>query len=216
MRIMLTLLASLFALSVQAQTTFEHLTVYDEWPAFGEAPNLAPNIIVPGEFYCTGGGEPVGLFECTGGHGIHIRGTQMVSCSISDSADWRLDGTVWYDIAANWDESYTGPVSGNWRIVPGDECDPSDLLDPQTYWEGTYTAKRELVLETGMPVKWITTLNLVGYGIGDLAGQKIKATEVITTFTAVPLPWELLPEALTNVIGTGPEGVVDVTIITEY
>jgi len=58
----------------------------------------------------------------------------------------------------------------------------------------------------------ITTLKLDGYGIGDLAGQKMKGTEVITTFTPVPVPWELL-----QVAGlTGPEALVEITIITEH
>ena len=51
MKILLTILISLFALSAQAQTTFEHFTADDEWPALSEF----GNIIVPGEFFCTGG-----------------------------------------------------------------------------------------------------------------------------------------------------------------
>ena len=218
MRILFTILATLFAMGVQAQTTFEHFTAEDEWPAFGVYPNLAPNSVEPGEFFCTGGGDPSGVFECDGGNGIHIRGTQMVSCTTaSQPYDWRVEGAVWFDIAANWDAGYTGPVSGNWRIVPDPNCDLMVLFNPDvdTFWMGTYTGKREFVMGPGIP-RWITTLKLVGYGFGSLAGQKIKATEVITTYSPVPLPWELLPEALQAIIGTGPEGQVEMTIITEY
>lgn len=203
MKILLAILASLFALTAQAQTTFEHVAATDEWPAFeGPDGSLLPNIIYPGEFFCTGGGEPVGLFECSGGKGIHIRGTEMISyIGNSDPYDQRVEGIAWYDIAANWDSDYTGPVMGNWRIDPY-AC--------EGYWEGTYTGKRELVLDANQPPRWITSLKLVGYGMGDLAGQKMKATEVITTFTPVPLPWELLGMGM-----TGPEGLVDIKIIME-
>jgi hypothetical protein len=208
MKILLTLLGSLFVLNVQAETTFEHFTGEDEWPVFGEYPNLLPNIINPGEFFCTGGGEPIGLFECDGDKGIHIRGTEMMSCSVNLIPDdgGRLTGTIWFDINANWDANYTGPVSGNWRIVPSLGCDWSFLINPQTFWQGTYTGRRELVTDS----TWVTTLKLVGYGIGDVAGQQLKATEVITTFTPIPLPWELLGAGL-----VGPEGYVEITIITE-
>ena len=215
MKILLTLLASLFALTAQAQTTFEHFTAKDEWPAF-EAPDGTPmpNIIFPGEFFCTGGGEPVGLFVCSGGKGIHIRGTEMISyLGNSEPYDPRLEGMVWFDIAANWDSDYTGPVIGNWRIEP---------YASEGYWEGTYTGKRELVPDPMLPpglLKWETTLKLKGYGMGALAGMQMKATEVVTTygdvFNRLPVPWELLPAELQLLIGTGPEGLVDITIITQ-
>ena len=218
MKILLTILASMFALTAQAQTTFEHFTAEDEWPAF-EAPDGTPmpNIIFPGEFFCTGGGEPIVLdsgpptFQCTGGKGIHLRDTEMISyIGDSEPYDPRVEGIAWFDIAANWDSDYTGPVIGNWRIDPY-----AFMEDPNTYWEGTYVGKRELVLEPSLPPKWITSLKLVGYGMGNLAGQKMKATEVITTYYSVPTPWELLPVELQALIGTGPEGSVDITIITE-
>ena len=138
---------------------------------------------------------------------------------IGDSSpyDSRLEGLAWYDIAANWDSEYTGPVMGNWRI------EPVAFPDLNTYWEGTYTGKRELVPDPGLPpglLKWVTTLKLEGYGMGYLAGMQIKATEVIMTygdaFNRLPVPWELLPAELQALIGgAGPEGQVDITIITE-
>ena len=59
MKTLFVLLASLFAVTAQAQTVFEHFTAYDQWVPI-ELPDgtLLPNIIVPGEFFCTGGGEP--------------------------------------------------------------------------------------------------------------------------------------------------------------
>ena len=225
MKTLLTLLASALALTAQAQTTFEQFTATDEWPAFeGPGGMLMPNIIFPGEFFCTGGGEPVistsgvPTFLCTGGKGIHLRDTEMISfIGESSPYDPRVEGIAWYDIAANWDSEYTGPVMGNWRIEPY-----AFLDDPDTYWEGTYTGKRELVPDPYLPpglLKWITTLKLQGYGMGNLAGMRIKAGEVITTygdtFNRLPVPWELLPAELQALIGTGPEGLVNITIITE-
>lgn len=205
MKILLTILISLFALSAQAQTTFEHFTAHDEWPALSEF----GNIIVPGDFYCTGGGEPIDLFACAGGKGIHIRSTQMISdLSSFNPVDPRIDGIVWFDIAANWDSDYTGPVIGNWSIDPF-----AYLEDPTTYWEGTYVGKREIVPDPTLPYgvqKWVTTLKLEGYGMGALDGQQMKATEVITTFSQLPMPWELL-----GLDPAGPEGVAEITIITE-
>jgi len=212
MKILITLLASLFAFSVQAQTTFEYFLADDEWPALSDPDgNPAPNIIFPGEFFCTGGGEPVDMFVCEGGKGIHLRGTEMISfVGNSQPYDMRVEGIAWYDITANWDSDYTGPVMGNWRIDPYAFMD-----DPDTYWEGTYTGKRELVPDSFVPT-WITTLKFVGYGTGNLAGQKMKATETITTYgSPIPVPYELLPPELQALVGTGPEGLLEITIITE-
>ena len=41
MKILLSILASLIAVTAQAQTTFEHFTAQDEWPAF-TAPDGTP------------------------------------------------------------------------------------------------------------------------------------------------------------------------------
>ena len=210
MKFLFTLLASLFAVSVQAQTVFEQFTADDEWPAM--------NIIYPGEFFCTGGGEPVldpsQPFTCEGGKGIHIRGTEMTSeLQNSQPYDWRVEGIAWFELNANWDSNYTGPVMGSWRVYPYTHLD-----DPETYWEGMYTGKRELVDGTFPPL-WITELKFTGIGFGDLEGQKMKATEVIKTYASpVPVPYELLPEELRLLlgIGTGPEGMLDITVMSQY
>jgi len=47
--------------------------------------------------------------------------------------------------------------------------------------------------------------------------EKIKATEVITTYgSAIPVPYEMLPPEVQFLIGTGPEGLAEITIITTY
>jgi hypothetical protein len=218
MKTLLALLISLIALTVQAETHIERFIAADEWPVFQQPDGqLLPNIIAPGEFFCTGGGSPAPdrPFECDGGNGVVLRGTEMVSClSNADPDDDRpLAGIVWFDITAIWDSSYTGPVAGKWRIIPG-ECDPTNLAvleNPDTYWEGTYTGRRTYRMGHHLPT-WITRLKLVGYGVGDLAGQEIKAREVVRTYYIVPTPWELLPAELQDLIGTGPEGVAWIKI----
>lgn len=224
MKILILIIASLLAMGAQAQTIFEHFNLEDQWPAIGECPNCS-NIIVLGDFYCTGGGEPdpdapVG---CVGGNGIHIRDAQGISClSDPDTHDWRVEGMAWWDLAANWDSLSTGPVSGIWRIAPMDpesECpDMTIVMDPEsywddiyTYWEGTYTGKRELVLDPSAPlgIKWVSTLKLVAQGMGDLVGQKMHAIETITTYYPAPVPGEAFGI-------TAPEGTVEVTIKTKY
>ena len=220
MKTLLILSASLFAMTAQAQTTFEQFTVEDQWPPL-IAPDgtLVPNIIVPGEFFCTGGGEPIAPFVCDGGNGIHIRDAEAVSCLTEQMThDWRLEGMAWWDLSANWDSDKTGPVAGIWRIVPGDCIDMDLVMNPETYWddvytywEGTYTGKRELVPDPEAPlqVKWVSTLKFVGQGMGDLAGQKMKAVETITTYYPSPAPGEFFGIY-------EPEGIIDVTIKTKY
>lgn len=220
MRTLFILLASLVAVTAQAQTTFEHFTANDQWLPI-ELPDgtLLPNIIVPGEFTCTGGGEPILPFGCDGGNGIHIRDSQGVSCVMEPAPyDWRLEGMAWWNLSANWDSDNTGPVSGIWRIVPGECIDMAIVMDPDnywdsvdTYWEGTYTGKRELVPDPDAPllVKWVSTLRYVGQGVGLLAGQKMKAVETITTYYPSPLPGEFFGI-------TEPEGIVEITIKTKH
>lgn len=220
MKTLLILIASMFALAAQAQTVFEHFTVEDQWlPLVAPDGTLVPNIIVPGEFVCTGGGEPVAPIGCEDGNGIHIRDTQAVSCLTEPATlDSRLEGMAWWTLAANWDSLNTGPVSGIWRIVPGDCVDMGLIMDPEnywddvyTYWEGTFTGKRELMPDPQAPLdfKWVSTLNFVGQGMGDLAGQKLMAVETITTYYPSPAPGEFFGI-------TDPEGILEVTIKTKY
>jgi hypothetical protein len=125
---------------------------------------------------------------------------------------------AWWNLSANWDSDSTGPVAGIWRIMPGDCIDMALIMDAETYWdeiytywEGTFTGKREMVPDPEAPleVKWISTIKYVGQGMGDLAGQRMKAVETITTFYPSPLPGEFFGI-------TEPEGIVEVTIKTKY
>ena len=52
-------------------------------------------------------------------------------------------------------------------------------------------------------------MKFVGQGMGDLAGQKMKADETITTYFPAPVPGEFFNN-------TDPEGILDLTIKTKY
>ena len=109
----------------------------------------------------------------------------------------------------NLDVDYTGPVWGTWMIVPSTGCDPDDLIvDPPVYWKGKWQGERSRYC-VGVSCTWIGDLNLVGKGYGgNIDGIHLEGTEKITTFTPLPVPWELIPGFPLD----GPEGVITATI----
>ena len=93
-------------------------------------------------------------------------------------------------------------------VVPSADCDADDLIDPEVYWKGTWKGRRSMFCDGGQ-CAWIGNLKLVGKGHGgDIEGIHFKGTEVITTFTPLPVPWELIPGFTVG----GPEGVITGTI----
>ena len=107
-------------------------------------------------------------------------------------------------VNGNLDADYTGPVWGTYLIVPSQGCNPDDLLDPAVYWKGTWRGQRSVTCDVAS-CTWIGNLKLVskGYG-GDIDGIHFKGTETITTFTPMPIPWELIPSFPFD----GPEGII--------
>ena len=137
---------------------------------------------------------------------VHLRDMALWACYAS--ADPRLSGVGKATVNGNLNADYTGPVWGTWMIVPSPGCDPIDLIDPPVYWKGTWQGQRLQYCADGSCV-WIGDLNLVGKGIGgDIDGIHFKGTEVITTFTPLPVPWEFIP----GLPETGPEGIITGTI----
>ena len=60
-------------------------------------------------------------------------------------------------------------------------------------WHGIWNGKRLFYSDMGFPV-WIGDLKIVGKGSGgDIDGKHFKGTELITTYTPFPIPYELLP-----------------------
>jgi hypothetical protein len=153
--------------------------------------------------------DPVTPF-CAASGQVHLRDLTFWTCFTS--ADPRMNGVGMFTINGNFDSAYTGPVWGKWTTVPSQRCDPTDLIDPSVYWEGTWQGQRSQYFDSvsGFPF-WIGDLNVVGKGHGgNIDGLHLKGTELATTFTPLPVPWEFLPPSLG--LPVGPEGILTGTI----
>jgi hypothetical protein len=182
--------------------TWTEIYGLDEWPAL--------NTLAEGYMWCPGGTlewlNPL-TPDCGKGKRFNIRDVEAYSCLTGMTMDYvyepRISGTMWFSINANLDTTFSGPVHGEFIIVPGASCDPDDLDDPTVYWEGTWNGKRTRVCDP--TCSWIGNLSIVGHGYGgELEGLEMRAEEVITTYTALPAPWEYIP----GFPYTGPEGQV--------
>lgn len=190
MRQLLSLMLVLLSVPVFAQTQRIELNGVEDFPA-----DMLTSL---GSFECTGGGYPTGLYECSEGSGIHIRNLEGYTCLLTPESE--VMATTWFDLNANWDEQYTGPVFGNWIVVLSDVCEKSVLQDPENYFVGTYTGKRRLEME-GLRPAWIGEWKLNGWGVGTYSDVQFKSNNEYHMYTALPLPFELTG------MGTGPEGV---------
>jgi hypothetical protein len=115
-----------------------------------------------------------------------------------------FSGTTWYSVNANWDLDYTGPVGGDFIVVPSPTCDVAVLDDPESFWEGTWTGKRTVSCEDDV-CTWVGHFKVVGKGHGgEIDGLQFRATEEFTTFTPLPVPWDVIP----GFPYTGPEGII--------
>ena len=192
------------ALDAGVQRT--EVMIFDDWPA--------DSFIDEGTISCPGGEivwiDPV-TPVCPGSGRIHLRRVVGYGCyeaMAGSSPEPRLSGVGLFVVNGNLDADYSGRVWGTWMIVPSEGCDQIDLVDPLVFWKGTWQGRRSMFCDGG-PCSWIGDLKLVGKGHGGaIDGIHIKGTEVITTFTPAPVPWELIP----GFPFTGPEGVLTVTI----
>ena len=189
MKQLLILMLMLSSVSVFAQTQRAEITGVEDFPV-----DMVTSF---GSFECTAGGYPTGLFQCSEGSGIHIRALEGYTCLLTP--DLEVIATTRFDLNANWDENYTGPVFGNWLFVLSDVCDKSVLEDPEDYFVGSYTGKRRLTMDGPNPV-WVGKWKLDGWGVGIYNGVQFKSTNEYRMYTALPLPFELTG------MGTGPEG----------
>lgn len=186
---------------------FTDVIVFDDWVG---APPMSP-----GTLKCPGGEltmlDPVTPF-CAATGRLHIRKVSYAACTVSPS-DPRLTGIAVGTVNGNLDMDYTGPVWGTWMIVPYTGCDPMVPVDPalyedpSVYWKGTWHGWRSRYCEDEQCL-WIGDLYLVGKGFGTgIDGIHFKGNEVVTTFTPMPVPWELL-----GLPTGGPEGTIFATI----
>ena len=178
------------------------VTIYEDWPDDA--------ILGPGELHCPGGEiewlDPV-TPVCTGSGKIHLRNVSGYGCYYAETGGGEpvpyLSGVGKYVVNGNLDADYTGPVWGTYMIVPSSGCNPLDLNDPDVYWKGKWQGRRSVTCNE-VSCSWVGRLKLVGKGHGgEIQGMHFKGIEFITTFTPLPVPWELIP----GFPETGPEGI---------
>jgi hypothetical protein len=179
------------------------VTVYDDWPADA--------MMGSGSIECPGG-ELEWINEvtpvCLSSGRIHMRKMKIYVCmeafTASGAPEPRLTGVSVININANLDAEYTGAVWGDYMIVPSAGCDPNDLDDPEIYWKGTWQGQRSVTCNE-VACTWIGNLKFSGKGRGgDIDNKHFKGGEIITTYTPLPVPWELIPGFPVS----GPEGVI--------
>jgi len=176
--------------------------IFEDWPADA--------ILDMGSIHCPGGEiqwlDPV-TPVCDGSGRIHLRKVAGYGCYYAETAAGafvpQLSGVGKYVVNGNLDSNYTGPVWGTYMIVPSFDCNPADLENPDVYWKGTWRGRRSVTCGIDS-CTWVGHLKLVGKGHGGaIDGMHFKGTEMITTFTPLPVPWELIP----GFPVTGPEGI---------
>lgn len=184
-------------------TLRSEVMMMDDWPADA--------LMGMGSIKCPGG-EIAWLNEvtpvCSSSGRIHMRKMTTYTCyeaySATGAPEPRLTGVGVFDINGNLDAEYTGPVWGGFLIVPSLECNPADLVDPEIFWRGTWQGRRTVSCDEAA-CTWIGSLKIVGKGHGgDIDGKHFNGGEIITTFTPLPVSWELIPGFPVS----GPEGIV--------
>ena len=170
------------------QTGRTEVVINDDWPADG--------LLSEGSITCIGGDiewiNPVTPYCATGQ--IRLRDVVLYACLQSE--DPRVNGVAAYVVNADFDFSYGGPVWGPFTIVPSSDCNPLDLIYPTEYWKGFWWGERSQDCSGG-DCRWL----------GDL--KVVNGVEIVTTFTPMPVPWELIP---IPGFPAGPEGIVNATI----
>lgn len=192
-----------------AGATQTKVVVEDDWPGLDA-------ILSEGSTTCVGGDmqfDQWGTPYCPTGD-IRIRHSVLYGCLASED-DPRANGVGAFVVNGNLDSSYSGPVWGKLIVVPSDGCDPLDLIYPTEYWKGVWWGRRSLQIDPECKVppdcmKWIGDVKVFSRGHGgEIRGLRMTGTEIITTFTPVPVPWELIP---IPGFPTGPEGILTATI----
>ena len=208
----------LVSAAAQAATEKVEVTWYEDLPQIEIDPDLSYFF-----FECTGGGVPVGPFACSEG-GIHLRGLPCYSCLLDENME--VIATTWFSLNANWDDEYTGPLYGEWKVFMGSECNMLVAFSPHdSYYAGTFTGKRRVALSpAGFPV-WSGSWKLDGYGVGDFEGIQFKSVNDYVTYHPIVFDYESIPDywddwcpgcELPSVDTDDPEGTIHGTMIIEY
>jgi hypothetical protein len=180
--------------------------VTDDWPLDA--------FIDTGQIICPDGELILeGPFPACSGGQFHLRHAVGYGCFTGFRADGtpdpRLTGVARFTLEANLDASYAGAVWGRWMIVPSESCDPTVLDGDGPRWEGTWRGQRSMVCESE-GCYWVGVLKMVGRGLGEgLSSLHFKGVETITTFTPIPLPYELIPGFCPVEGPCPPEGLIN-------
>ena len=184
--------ALLFATAGVGQQRTE-IVALDDWPLDAA--------ISMGTLNCPGGevvtDPSTGISMCSPGSRTHLRDAAYYSCvqgfTIDGAPEPRFTGVMYGEMSVNWDAAYAGAVWGTWLLVPAESCDLAALDDPESYWVGSWQGQRTAVCVAG-PCLWVGNLRFVGRGRGDgLEGLRFRGTEMVLTYTPLPLSYELLP-----------------------
>jgi len=116
---------------------------------------------------------------CPPGSRIKLRGTAVQSRVTAQSSPQSplLTGWAYLEGDGDLDANGAGHVSGKYRIE----------LDAGGTWEGTWVVDRERVEGLNL---WVGHLRAVGRGTsGNIAGMQLRFTEVLTSFTLIPVAY---------------------------
>jgi len=198
----------LVSAAAHAATEKTDLLWYEDFPQMEIDPDLSYFF-----FECAGGGVPVGPFACSEG-GIHLRGLQGWTCLLNENME--VIATTWFELNANWDADYTGPLYGEWKVFMGSECNMLVAFSPHdSYYIGTFTGKRRLELTPTGPV-WYGSWKLDGYGVGDLEGVQFKSVNDYVTFHPMIFDYESIPLWYPGSMDDWPAGIEDMPEGTIY
>jgi len=178
--------------------------------------DFPPDMVLQlGAFKCTGGGVPLDLFTCSEGSGINIRGLEGYTCLLDPNG--AIVATTWFSLNANWDAAYTGPVHGEWKVIPGSECGLAiALADHDSYLAGTYSGKRSVMPSdegVPLPLTWFGTWKLNGFGVGDYEGIQFKSVNEYVTYSPILFQYEFIDPEIWPGIQSEPEGAILGTMI---
>jgi hypothetical protein len=199
MKYLFAALAVCLCLPLQAKVLVDEVTFETDWPSL---PATDPFLFLLdyGDHSCPGGTYP----DCDDANMSMTRGLEIYACfGNSVPYDSRVEGTTWIQINGNTDMDGNGVGWGIFKMVPSVICSKDLLDEPEVYWEGSWQGKRSKVSDD--PPLWIEIVEVVGRGVGgDLEGQKLNATEVLTSYTVNLMPNELLgidePESIVHAV----------------
>lgn len=182
------------------------VVITDDWPIDAT--------IDPGTLSCTGGEldwlDPL-TPVCSGNGRLHFRNMVGYGCYEATAAgapEPRMSGVALIEMNGNLQADYSGRVWGTWTLVPSDVCDPADLVEPSEYWQGTWHGRRTTYCSND-ECHWIGSVFFVGKGHGgEITGLHFKGLEAATTYSPLPLPYEMLGICPDPPAPCPPEGTV--------